>query len=91
MTLEQHKAAVDRAMRLSCWNAPQNPRILEGGITNVNLLVNDEGRDYVVPDDVKSVAVSIVAHRLILRPEFENLSKQEVVRSLLAATPIPIG
>jgi len=48
MTLLKHKAAVDRAMRLSCWQSPENPRILEGGITNVNLLIRDQGRDYVV-------------------------------------------
>jgi thiamine kinase-like enzyme len=48
MTLSKHKAAVDRAMRLTCWQAPENPRILEGGITNVNLLITDQGHDYVV-------------------------------------------
>ncbi|MBL4749514.1 MAG: phosphotransferase [Amylibacter sp.] len=48
MTLSKHKAAVDRAIGLSCWKAPENPRLLEGGITNVNLLINDQGRDYVV-------------------------------------------
>ncbi len=48
MTLSKHKAAVARAMGLSCWQAPENPRLLEGGITNVNLLIHDQGRDYVV-------------------------------------------
>ncbi|MBE9475787.1 MAG: phosphotransferase [Proteobacteria bacterium] len=48
MTLAKHSAAVDHAMGLSCWQAPENPRILEGGITNVNLLIHDQGRDYVV-------------------------------------------
>ena len=48
MTLSKHKKAVDRAMGLSCWQAPENPRLLEGGITNVNLLIHDQGRDYVV-------------------------------------------
>jgi thiamine kinase-like enzyme len=48
MTLEKHKAEVERAMGLSCWQVAENPRILEGGITNVNLLIHDSGRDYVV-------------------------------------------
>jgi len=48
MTLTKHKAAVDRAMGLSCWQNPESPRILEGGITNVNLLINDQGSDFVV-------------------------------------------
>lgn len=49
-----------------------------------------EGRDYVVPEDVKKVAIPVAAHRLILRPEFENLSKEEVFRSLLAEIPVPM-
>jgi len=48
MTLSKHNVAVDRAMGLSCWQNPENPRILEGGITNVNLLINDQGHDFVV-------------------------------------------
>lgn len=48
MTLSDNKDAIDRAMGLSCWQAPENPRLLEGGITNVNLLITDQGRDYVV-------------------------------------------
>ncbi len=48
MTLSKHKAAVERAMGLSCWQSPENPRILEGGITNVNLLISDQGQEFVV-------------------------------------------
>ena len=29
------------------------------------------GRDFVTPDDVKAMAVPVLEHRLILRPEFE--------------------
>ena len=50
-----------------------------------------EGRDYVIPEDVQRVAVAVTAHRLILRPEFETQHKEEVCRSLLAATPVPIS
>jgi thiamine kinase-like enzyme len=48
MTLSKHKDAVERAMGLSCWQASENPRILDGGMTNVNLLIADQGQDYVV-------------------------------------------
>ena len=49
------------------------------------------GRDFVVPDDVKELAVPILAHRIILQPEarLENLTADEVVRKILAQTPIP--
>ncbi|HEY5674473.1 MAG TPA: AAA family ATPase [Malonomonas sp.] len=49
------------------------------------------GRDYVVPEDVQQVAVAVAAHRLILRPEAAIQNKEEVFRSLLAETPVPIS
>lgn len=49
-----------------------------------------EGRDYVVPEDVQRIAVPVVAHRLILRPEFHTVCKEEVFRSLLAEIPVPM-
>ncbi|SHI51953.1 MoxR-like ATPase [Malonomonas rubra DSM 5091] len=50
-----------------------------------------EGRDYVVPEDVQQIAVPVVAHRLILRPEFQTVRKEEVFQSLLAEIPVPMA
>ena len=49
------------------------------------------GRDYVVPDDVKEVAVPALAHRLTLRPELwvQRLRADDVVRELLDRVPTP--
>ena len=49
------------------------------------------GRDYVLPDDVKAVAVPALAHRLVLRPELwvQRVSAEDVVREVLAAVPTP--
>jgi MoxR-like ATPase len=49
------------------------------------------GRDYVVPDDVKAVAVPALAHRLTLRPELwvQRLRADDVVRELLDRVPTP--
>jgi MoxR-like ATPase len=49
------------------------------------------GGDFVTPDDVKEAAVWVMAHRLVLTPEaaLEGASDIEVVRSLLAETPVP--
>jgi MoxR-like ATPase len=49
------------------------------------------GRDFVTPDDVKSVAVPALAHRLTLRPELwvRRVSGDDVVRGLLAQVPAP--
>jgi len=50
-----------------------------------------DGRDFVTPDDVKSVAVPALAHRLTLRPELwvQRISAEEVVRERLATVPTP--
>src|SRR4051794_36333199 len=50
-----------------------------------------DGRDYVTPDDVKSVAVAALAHRLTLRPELwvQRVSAEDVVRERLDTVPTP--
>jgi MoxR-like ATPase len=49
------------------------------------------GSDFVAPDDVKEAAAWVIAHRLVLTPEaaLEGLTDVEVVRGLLADTPVP--
>ena len=49
------------------------------------------GGEFVTPDDVKDAAASVLAHRLVLTPEaaLEGTSDAEVVRALLAETPVP--
>jgi len=49
------------------------------------------GRDFVTPDDVKSVAVPALGHRLVLRPELwvERVRADDVVRSVLETVPAP--
>ncbi len=48
-------------------------------------------RDYVIPDDIKHVAVPALAHRVTLRPELwvRQVSADDVVARLLAAVPTP--
>jgi MoxR-like ATPase len=50
-----------------------------------------EGRDYVLPDDVKAIAVPALAHRLVLRPELwvQRISAEDVVREVLETVPTP--
>ena len=49
------------------------------------------GRDFVTPDDVKSIAVPALAHRLTLRPELwvQRISAEDIVRERLAGVPTP--
>ncbi len=50
------------------------------------------GREYVLPDDVKSVAPPVLAHRLILAPEARSsgLSDEDIVREAVERTPVPV-
>ncbi len=49
------------------------------------------GRDFVTPDDVKSVAVPALAHRLTLKPELwvQRVRAEDVVRERLETVPTP--
>ena len=51
------------------------------------------GRDFVLPDDVKAMAVAALAHRLVLRPELwvSRTTPAQVVESLLQQVPTPDG
>ena len=51
-----------------------------------------DGREYLVPDDVKAVAVSVLSHRLILGPEARSagLDGAAVVSEALEKTPVPV-
>ena len=50
-----------------------------------------DGRDYVLPDDVKRVAVPVLAHRLVLAPQgrVRGVRAEDVVAGLLAEIPVP--
>ncbi len=50
-----------------------------------------EGREYVVPDDVKNLAVPVLAHRIIITPEAQlsGISQEAIVEDVLAQVPVP--
>jgi MoxR-like ATPase len=50
-----------------------------------------QGRDYVIPDDVKALAVAALAHRLIMSPEarMRNATASAVITSALQEVPVP--
>jgi MoxR-like ATPase len=51
------------------------------------------GRDFVVPDDIKAVAVAALAHRLIVgsSARIREVDTRAVVREILAGVPVPGG
>lgn len=49
------------------------------------------GRDYVTPDDVKHLALPVLRHRVLVRPEveIEGISSDRVLQSLIETQPVP--
>jgi len=51
-----------------------------------------EGRDYVIPDDIKRFAVPVLSHRLILQPEHWMIHRvaEEIIDQVFAHVPVPV-
>jgi len=62
-------------------------RLLEAVRANAVL----DGREYVVPEDVKRVAVPVLAHRLVLTPDaaIEDVEKRDIVENVLDIVSVP--
>jgi MoxR-like ATPase len=65
-----------------------------GGIAllrTVQCLAALEGRDFITPDDIKRMALPVLRHRVILRPEAEldGLSPDRVLLRILEGIPVP--
>jgi len=54
-------------------------------------LASLQGRDYVIPDDIKSLAEPALAHRLIISPaaRMKNVEAEEVIAEILDSIPVP--
>ncbi|HWI61900.1 MAG TPA: MoxR family ATPase, partial [Symbiobacteriaceae bacterium] len=55
-------------------------------------LAGIRGRTFVLPDDVKAVALPVLGHRIILRPESQlrGRTAEQVVRAVLEAVAVPV-
>jgi MoxR-like ATPase len=73
---------------LSCGASPRAAVLLAGAARARAAL---DGRDYVVPDDVKALAVSVLRHRLLLSPaaEIEGRQVEALVTDLVEQTEAP--
>jgi MoxR-like ATPase len=67
------------------------PRATQALISGSRAHAAIAGRDFVTPDDIKSLALPVLEHRLILRPEFEieGLSVAEVIQQILQQIAVP--
>jgi len=67
------------------------PRALQALLLSSRVFAALEGRDFVTPDDIKSLTRPVLSHRLILRPEYEieGLLVPEVINQILEDVTIP--
>ena len=66
-----------------------SPRALLALMRCAQALAAIHGRDYVIPDDVKALAVPVLAHRIILRGSRRSMTAQEFIADILAHTAVP--
>ena len=70
-----------------------SPRASIGLLTASRAVAAADGRDFVLPDDVKSLAPGVLQHRIILHPdaELEGMKAAEVIESILTEVTAPGG
>jgi len=68
-----------------------SPRASVALLVAAKALAAIRGKAYVTPDDVKAIALPVLRHRLILKPEaeIEGFSADQIVEDLLAQVPVP--
>jgi MoxR-like ATPase len=69
-----------------------SPRASLDLLHSAQVFAGIRGRDHVLPDDVKDLAPSVLAHRLIMRPEarLRQLTGEAVVQEIVNSVPIPV-
>jgi MoxR-like ATPase len=67
------------------------PRATQAFVLASRVRAAFDGRDFVTPDDIKALAVPVLGHRLVLRPEFEieGLTIAEVIARVLEGVGVP--
>lgn len=67
------------------------PRATQALVLGARVRAVMADRDFVTPDDVKDLALPVLAHRLVLRPEqeLEGVTATEIVQNILGETAVP--
>jgi MoxR-like ATPase len=85
---------VSLARRTRDWPAISlgaSPRAAIGLFFAARALAGMDGRDYLLPDDVKHAALPVLRHRLLLKPEadLEGLTAEQVIQQVINAVEVP--
>lgn len=68
------------------------PRATQGLVVASRVRAALDGRDYVTPDDVRGLAIPVLGHRLLLRPEYEieGVTVAEAVEKIIEGVATPV-
>ncbi len=68
-----------------------SPRAAISLLTVAQAMASIDGRDYVIPDDVKAATLPVLRHRVVLKPEaeLEGLNTDQVLKDVLRAIEVP--
>ncbi len=77
----------------------ENPFILCGASPRSTLMLTSasrtlailQGRDYVIPDDIKRLYQPVIAHRIVLKPDaqIQGITDAKVLQDIIEKTPVP--
>jgi MoxR-like ATPase len=89
-----HSYVVSLARRTRDWPAISlgaSPRAVIGLFFVARAMAGMDGRDYLLPDDVKMAALPVLRHRILLKPEadLEGLTSDQVIRQVISAVEVP--
>jgi MoxR-like ATPase len=89
-----HSYVVSLARRTRDWPAISlgaSPRAAIGLFFVARAMAGMDGRDYLLPDDVKMAALPVLRHRILLKPEadLEGLTSDQVIRQVISAVEVP--
>jgi MoxR-like ATPase len=89
-----HSYVVSLARRTRDWPAISlgaSPRAAIGLFFVARAMAGMDGRDYLLPDDVKAAALPVFRHRILLKPEadLEGLTSDQVIKQVVAAVEVP--
>ncbi len=82
---------VRRSRELDSIQVGAGPRATRALLLSSRALAAIEGRDYVTPDDIRTMAHPVLSHRIVLRPEYEieGVTVGEAIHKLLEAVAVP--
>ena len=89
-----HSYVVSLVRRTRDWPAISlgaSPRAAVGLFFVARALAGMEGRDFLLPDDVKAAALPVLRHRILLKPEadLEGLTPDQVITQVISAVEVP--